>query len=132
MSKYTKEDKAKALENLNRWMPPGATVYTILRHVSQSGMSRDISLVVVLPDGGAGSDRVLIHPNWAVACVLGARLVSRNGNDAIRQGGCGMDMGFHIVNTLSYILHGYPGDRAMERALPEGMRPGYTLRHEWL
>lgn len=130
--KYTKDDKAKALENLTRWMPPGTTVYTILRHVSKSGMSRDISLLVVLPDGGAGADRVFIHPNWAAACVLGSRLVSAHGNDALRIGGCGMDMGFHLVNNLSYALHGFD-----PKGIPEGTpspfdRPGYTLRHEWL
>jgi hypothetical protein len=89
------------------------TIYTILRGVSASGMSRDISLVYI-----KNGDPYFI--TYIVACALGDRLVSRNGSDSIRVNGCGMDMGFHLVYSLSSVL--YAGqDRA-----------GYVLSHRWL
>jgi hypothetical protein len=88
-------------------------IYTILRHVSDSGMSRDISLIYV-------KGKSVYHLNYSVAQALGDRLVSRNGSDAIRVHGTGMDMGFHLVYSLSSVL--YAGqDRA-----------GYVLSHRWL
>jgi hypothetical protein len=89
------------------------TIYTILRHVSDSGMSRDISLLYVKGNS-------IYHLNYSVACALGDRLVSRNGSDAIRVHGCGMDMGFHLVYSLSSVL--YAGED----------RAGDVLSHRWL
>jgi hypothetical protein len=108
------QEKQEQTARLREWMPEGSTVYTILRHVSASGMSRDISLIVPRIDenGKVG----FIHPNYVAAKVLGDRLVSKNGSDAIRIGGCGMDMGFHLVYSLSYALYGN----------------GYALNHAWL
>lgn len=88
-------------------------IYTILRHVSASGMSRDISLLYVKGNN-------IYHLNYSVACALGDRLVSRNGSDAIRVHGTGMDMGFHLVYSLSSVL--YAGED----------RAGYKLSHRWL
>jgi hypothetical protein len=88
-------------------------IYTILRHCSSSGMSRDISLLYI-------KNNNIYHLNYSVALALGDRLVSRNGSDAIRVHGTGMDMGFHLVYSLSSVL--YAGqDRA-----------GYVLSHRWL
>lgn len=89
--KYSKHEVDEALAKLREWIKPGDTVYTILRNVSRSGMSREIG-VVLLRDG---TD---LHPNWSVARVLGERLGKRDG---IIVGGCGMDMGFHLVYSLS-------------------------------
>jgi hypothetical protein len=108
------QEKQEQKARLREWMPEGSTVYTILRHVSASGMSRDISLVVPWIDesGKVG----FIHPNYGAAKILGDRLVSKNGSDAIRIGGCGMDMGFHLVYSLSHALYGN----------------GYALNQSWL
>ena len=43
----TPSEKEEALATLRQMLPPGSTVYTILRHVSRSGMRREISAVVV-------------------------------------------------------------------------------------
>lgn len=88
------------------------TVYTILRHVSQSGMSRDIS-VKTLEDGQ------LRDITYTVAEALGKKIKDRNGQRVIRVSGCGMDMGFHLVYSLSATL--YPN---MERG-------GYRISQEW-
>lgn len=86
-------------------------VYTILRHVSRSGMMRHISLVVNTKSEG------LTDITWHVAKIL--RYPITNG-PALKVGGCGMDMGFSVVYNLSAALYGHQE------------RGGYRLRHEWL
>lgn len=103
MTKAQKAEKAEALARLREWLKPGDTVYTICEHVSTSGMSRAIR--VVLPTVADGRVEFL-HPNHAVGLVLGLRHWTRRGHkqDALVVGGCGMDMGFHLVNSLSYAV----------------------------
>jgi hypothetical protein len=38
--KYSKEEKERALKRLHELIKPGDTVYTSVKHVSRSGMSR--------------------------------------------------------------------------------------------
>lgn len=92
----TKQEKAEAIAQLREWLKPGDTVHTILRHVSRSGMSREIGVVILRPDG------VTLHPNWSVAKALGLRQGKRDG---VIVGGCEMDMGFHLVSNLGWILY---------------------------
>src|SRR4051812_45826422 len=99
-----KTEKEQALENLRNWIKPGSTVYTVLRHRSASGMSRVISLVVILPAEKKGEAPRIVHPNWAAAKVLGRTIATKNGSDGIRVGGCGMDMGFELVYSLGRAL----------------------------
>lgn len=115
MARRTKAAEAARLEaiaQLREWIKPGDTVYTVLDHVSASGMSRAIRVVVPMTytnDGDPDSTRVdFRHPNWAVGKALDLRHWKRNGReqDALVVGGCGMDMGFHLVNSLSYALYG--------------------------
>jgi hypothetical protein len=87
-------------------------VYTILRHCSQSGMSRDISLKTI-------QDGEMIDITYYVAKALGDTLKERNGQRAIRVSGCGMDMGYHLVHCLSTVLY-FGQDDA-----------GYALLHGW-
>ena len=95
MTKAEKREKWEAIEKLREWIKPGDTVYTILRHVSRSGMQREIG-IVLLKDG---TD---LHPNYLVAKALGERVGKF---DSVIVGGCGMDMGFHLVYNLSYVLY---------------------------
>jgi hypothetical protein len=88
------------------------TVYTVLRHVSQSGMSRDISLKTV-------EDGQIRDITYTVAEALGEKIKYKNGQGVIRVGGCGMDMGFHLVYSLSSVLYGHEE------------RGGYKLCQEW-
>ena len=75
------------------------TVFTILRHVSASGMSRDISLFTV-------HDGEILNITWHASKVSRANssLRKRNGYNVVRVSGCGMDMGFHSVYSLSTAL----------------------------
>lgn len=88
-------------DDLRKWFPKGSTVFCILRHRSSSGMSREIGLVVFK---GSGKNLTDIHPNHAVAELLGMRL-NKDG-DGIVVRGVGMDMGFHLVSHLSHKLYG--------------------------
>ena len=95
MARYSKQEQKEARERLLGWLKPGDTVYTIIRNVSRSGMSRDIGLVIF-------RDGVDLHPNYAVSALLGWGM--GKSRDSIRVSGCGMDMGFHVVSTLSAVL----------------------------
>lgn len=95
---------------LRKLLPEGATVYTILRHCSTSGMSRRISLVAVV-------DGALRTLDALAADLMGDKVSPKGG---IVVGGCGMDMGFHLVYNLSSSLH------------DSADRCGYTLKHEWI
>jgi len=110
-----RQDRDYAREQLlTYYVSEGSRVYTILRHVSSSGMSRDISLLVADREGR------ISDITYYAADALGDRLIERNGSRAIRVNGCGMDMGFHLVYNLSSVLfHGQ--DRA-----------GYILKQEWI
>ena len=133
--KHSKQDVTEARERLLTQLKPGDTVYTILRHVSRSGMQREIG-VVVMREGQP------LHPNYAVAALLGLS-VNKQG-DGVVIGGAGMDMGFEVVYLLSRSLfNGYcdgapHGKRA--RHTPhsnngpacEYRDGGYALRQRWL
>lgn len=90
------QERNAAIERLRGWLKPGDTVCTILRHVSASGMQREIGIVIPTPDGGR-----FLHPNHAVATALGLRLGKRDG---VIVNGCGMDMGFHVTYNLARVL----------------------------
>ena len=83
-------------EDLRWQVARGDTVYSVLRHVSASGMSRRIDFYSL--KGGV--------PVWLsgyMAGLLGYK-VHRQGGLVVT--GCGMDMGFHVVCGLSFKLYG--------------------------
>lgn len=88
-------ERDEAINRLREFVKPGDTVYTILRNVSRSGMSREIS-VAIMSDGRPHD----ITHNAAEALDL--RVGGRGG---LKVGGCGMDMGFHVVYSLSRVLY---------------------------
>lgn len=96
MPKYSQEDVSRAREWLQD-LRPGDSVSTVLRHVSSSGMARWISPMIVR--NGAISDI-----SWPVSRLIGMPLNSRN-HEGIFMGGCGMDMGFSLVYSLSSALY---------------------------
>jgi len=122
MTKSKKEQKQERFDYAKKqllefYLKEGDTIYTILRSVSSSGMSRTISLKV------AREGRILDLTYFA-ADVLGWPLVEKNGSRALRVGGCGMDMGFHTVYTLASVLF---------RDKYEGQEfdAGYSLEQAW-
>jgi hypothetical protein len=91
-------------------------IHTIIRHVSASGMSRDISLIYV-------KEGAIHNITYWGALALDWKLSEKSGNRAIRVGGCGMDMGFHTVYTLSRVIY---------RDTATKIDPGYVLTQAWL
>jgi hypothetical protein len=112
-TKAQQAEQADAIAQLREWIKPGDTVYTLLEHVSRSGMQREIRVLVpyVVRDGeckpgnnnGLNTRVDFIHPNHAISKALGMRQGKRDG---LIVGGCGMDMGFHLVYELSHALYG--------------------------
>ena len=86
------------MSTLHDLLPPGTTVYTILRHVSKSGMSRDITLDILTQD-------LPLDITALAAEAMGARLSKSCPDAAIRVGGTGMDMGYHLVYSLARALY---------------------------
>lgn len=87
--------RAQAKDDLLEFIKPGQTVYCILRHVAKSGMSRRISLFVI--QNGELRDIT------GTAAVAMDRTLNRD-EFSIVVGGCGMDMGWHLVYCLSRCL----------------------------
>jgi len=108
MTKASDAARQEAIEKLRENMPKGSTIFTVLRHVSTSGMSRRISVVQV-----KGADNVR-QWDYPAAKALDWKLHPKS--EGIVVGGCGMDMGFHLVYTLGQVLHG----------------DGYAFNHRWL
>ena len=126
MSKLTKSqqaDRDDAIKDLRKLLRPGQTVYTIIRNVSRSGMCRHISLAITRKGEIVGLDSLASR-------ALGYR---RGKHDGLVVGGCGMDMGFHLVYNLGRKL--WPDGTKT----PHGRRNGepdrdggYALKHRWL
>lgn len=117
-----KQEREKAIGELRKILKPGQTVYTVLRHVSASGMSRAISLCVV---DGPEFRSIDFH----VRRTLGYTFDQKHGG--LKVGGCGMDMGFHMVYSLGRVLwpEGVGGSKTQGAGERDG---GYALRHEWV
>lgn len=146
MTKYSKQEIDDAREMLLSYLQPGDTVYTSLEHVSKSGMSRVIQLHIFRPDKYAGDDpRNPTHfvLGWNAARVLG--MSWDNTRDGIKVGGCGMDMGFHLVYSLAHALwpDGFDciGERCPSNDHSNGDRDysphhhsdgGYALNQRWI
>lgn len=92
MTKYTKEQIDNAQNMLNKFLKEDMQVYTTVHSVAASGMSRKMSLYIVHDDG-------IMNITFWVAAVLGLKMDS---DHKLTISGCGMDMGWKIVNDLSY------------------------------
>ena len=120
--RYSKEEQAcsrkgiaKALESAMRDSMGRPIIYTVLRSVSKSGMSRVISIYVV--DRAVGRIKNL---SWYYERSYGRQAHDKHGGVwAVKVGGVGMDMGFHLASSLFGI------------AKQEGL-VAEDFRHEWL
>ena len=108
MTKAQKAAQQDACEKLRKLIQPGDKVFTILDHVSKSGMTRHIRIKLISKDG------TTYDPNYLVAQALDMRQAKRG--DGIVTQGCGMDMGFHVVYQLSKVL----------------FDDGYAIKQRWI
>lgn len=109
------------IDRLKAWIEANNyTVYTVLRHVSKSGMMREISVVIPVIHGGTMQTPYksiqFVHPSYTVAGLLNRAYSEKNGHNAVVCNGAGMDMGFDLVYNLSSVLYG----------------DGYKIRQEWI
>ena len=135
----TKRDleKKESLEQLQGIIKPGDTIYTVLRHVSRSGMSRNLDCYIM-------EDKQPLRISYLVAKALGYPT-----NDSeIKVFGCGMDMGFSIVYGLGAAMfpggfscigeNGTPRCQSNDHHNYEDRKNtfhkdgGYALRHVWM
>src|SRR3989304_5798546 len=87
-----------AKQKLKDMLPPGTTVYTVLRHVSQSGMFRIIDMQIKTETGISRIPPYLLDD-------VGFYYKQDKREAGYRVSGCGMDMGFAIVYDLARILY---------------------------
>jgi hypothetical protein len=130
-------EREQAIERLREIFKPGDTVYTVLRHVSRSGMSRSISILYSENPGD------VVDVSFLLVRAMDYRFDRDRGG--VKVGGCGMDMGFHLVYNMSHVL--YPngftctGERCPASDHSNGDRDytphehksgGYALQQRWL
>lgn len=97
-----KAQKAAEVAESTKWLletletsTPKGEIKCRVDTVARSGMSRTIDFYAIV-----GGDMVCI--NYHIATVLDYK---RNGRGALKVSGCGMDMGFAVVNNLSVQLY---------------------------
>ena len=134
-AKMTEKEEARA--ELLKILSPGDTVYTILRHVSKSGMTRHIDVYTI-------QDNKPFYLTAYVSKLCGIRRLPAPAYMwSLVVGGCGMDMGYHVVYCLGRALWPDGAASAVHRADksytinrngdtgPE-TDGGYMLRHAWI
>lgn len=123
--------EAEAIVHLREVLKPGDTVYTVLRHVSRSGMSRNIDLYYI-------KDNKPVWISAYVGCAIGSPQSKRNWerSQGLTVGGCGMDMGFHLVYSLGRVLYrdGFEVEGRGRNGDTSGHDKdgGYALEHRWI
>lgn len=133
------KEQQEAIEYLRGQLHPGDTIYTILRHVSRSGMTRIIDPVIMTPDGP------LSIAGWAAKTIDQPLDRDRWG---VKMGGCGMDMGFALVYDIARVTfaggfdcigEGCPSNDHSNTLYPDRISGsmhhrdgGYALRARWL
>lgn len=113
----------QAVSDLRNLIKSGETVYTVLRHVSQSGMSRNIDLFVIRKN----QLRCITHDVGTLLDMKQAR------NGGLTVSGCGMDMGYHIVYALGSAI--WPKGTRKAHSTRNGKPDhdgGYALNHKWI
>jgi hypothetical protein len=124
-------ERAEAIAYLHKILKPGDTVYSVLRHVSKSGMSRIVSLRIVR------KGEIQWITGYA-ARAMGHKIADSGGRTGIKIGGCGMDMGFALVYELGRTLwpkgfrlrKGQRGRNGDTSGFDDD--GGYALRQSWL
>ena len=124
MTKATKTETAASLAHLRSVLKPGAEVFTQLRHVSKSGMTRWLDVYTVI-------DGSIRNITWDVCAAADFTFCSRR--HALKIEGCGMDMGFQAVYCLGHAI--WPAGTLEPHGTRNGepdTNGGYALRQRWL
>jgi hypothetical protein len=106
----------------------GYKAYTILRHVSSSGMFRLISAIVIVDNKPISIDYLISE--------LGVFKQDKK-HEGLRVSGCGMDMGSHLIYETSAMLFTDPAENERITSERDGVawkrsNGGYVVKQEWL
>lgn len=132
MSKPSKTEIANALDTLRSTLPPGSTVYTVIKHVARSGMYRVIDVYAI-------RNNQPLRLSWQTALACGYRYDRKH--EGVGVSGCGQDQGYALMMAISYKIHGWQpkGDGAKPENAGRPFTPrrghyraGYSLNHRWL
>ena len=97
--------KLEAIAEMKKLVTEGDTIHCSIGSVAKSGMSRRIKFYIA-------KDSEILSATYLASILYGGNLNDKG----VLVKGCGMDMGFHVVYTLSTILFGN----------------GYKLKSQWL
>ena len=117
-------NREEAIRQLKENIRPNDTLYTQLEHVTKSGMTRFIKVRQIKDD----------YPfDWT---YIAAKALDWKYSDryyAIKVGGCGMDMGFHLIYSLGQVLwpDGTPEPHGRRNGEPDSCG-GYAIKQRWL
>ena len=116
-TEYLRSHLQQVVESANR------RVYTMIRHVASSGMSRRLSVFVV-------EDGKIREITGLVAELVGYK---RHSDGTLTVGGCGFDAGFDVVYNLGATIwpNGTPQPHGTRNGVPDSAG-GYALKHERL
>ncbi len=149
--------RQEAIDRLKQWIKPGDTLFTQLKSVSRSGMSRVIQVVKITC--GENGEPSLSYLGYNIAQAMDWKYDTNHGG--VKVGGCGMDMGFHLVHSLGYAMYGKEASEGGDEAIglrealfnadpfyyqqggqpkPDTTKPdrlwfggaGYAFKHRWL
>ncbi len=122
------QEKQDSITTLLSLVKPNDVIYTDIKSVSSSGMSRQIACYVAYIDE---QEKARIREiTWLVSKALDMRIGSKGG---LIVGGCGMDMAFSVVYNLGCTLwpNGTPEPHGRRNGEPDS-DGGYALKKESL
>ena len=96
MAKLSRERKQELIKLLKSYFKKDSTAFCNLKNVSKNGDYRNIQIL------SCKKNRIY-NLSYAVAELCGFTFKSNTNSVGVKGGG--MDMGFHIVNTLSHYLY---------------------------
>lgn len=133
MTKAQKAEQAEFIAKLRAEIKPGDTLFTVLKNVSKSGMSRKVNVYKIQDN----------EPRWLAYWVSKATGIPFDERtESLRVDGCGTDAGFELVYTLGRVL--FPNGFAVvnEDGTPKRGRNGdmsgwdndggYALNQRWM
>lgn len=91
----TIKEKSEAKEYLLSLIKNDDVLYTNLMSVSKSGMTRKLKVIYI-------KDNEPLFLNYYIAKILDYKLYD---DGSIKVTGCGMDMGYHLIDVLSRDLN---------------------------
>ncbi len=121
------QERQEAIATLLGLLKPNDIVYTDIKSVSSSGMSRQIACYIAYNNEGKARIREI---TGFVSKVCDLKIGSKGG---LVVGGCGMDMAFSVVYNLGRTLwpNGTPEPHGRRNGEPDSCG-GYALKKEAL